>query len=118
MPRWMASRRRRRRWTRARPSSSSWRATSADAAETTSGPRGFVLVTRGAVMACQNEEELAGILSHEIAHSARKHAEKVLRQSKSFGNALGGVLKIAGDVTGVDDTRWGSALVDFFSKSV
>jgi Zn-dependent protease with chaperone function len=82
-----------------------------------SGPGGFVLVTRGAVMACQDEEELAGILLHEVAHSARKHAEQVLRRGKNFGNMIGGLVSIAGTVSGVDDSRWGAGLVDFFSKA-
>jgi Zn-dependent protease with chaperone function len=83
-----------------------------------SGPGGFVLVTRGAVLACEDEDELAGILAHEMAHSSLKHAERLLRGSKNWGNMMGGLAKVAGEVSGVDDSRWGGALVDMFSKSV
>jgi predicted Zn-dependent protease len=33
-----------------------------------SGPNGYVLITRGAIAAMEDESELAGVLAHEIAH--------------------------------------------------
>ncbi len=51
------------------------------------GPGGFVLVTRGAVKRCRDEEELAGILAHEIAHVSLRHGEAILRS----GPGLAGV---------------------------
>jgi hypothetical protein len=53
-----------------------------------SGPGGFVLVTRGAIDLCRNEDEVAAILAHEIAHVALKHGEAVLRRSRDFQAAL------------------------------
>ncbi len=58
-----------------------------------SGPGGFVLITRGAVMACQNETELAGILGHELAHIRYKDGEAMLRKGgefQGFVKTLGG----------------------------
>ena len=51
-----------------------------DLANGISGPGGFVLVTRGAVERCRDEEELAGILAHEIAHVSLRHGEAILRE--------------------------------------
>jgi hypothetical protein len=53
-----------------------------------SGPGGFVLVTRGAIDLCRNEDEVAAILAHEIAHVAKKHGEAVLRRTTDFRAAL------------------------------
>jgi predicted Zn-dependent protease len=33
-----------------------------------SGPNGYILITRGAILRMQDEAELAGVLAHEIAH--------------------------------------------------
>ncbi|MBI2919989.1 MAG: M48 family metalloprotease [Planctomycetes bacterium] len=39
-----------------------------------SAPGGFVFVTTGAIRACRNEDQLAGVLAQEMAHSALGHA--------------------------------------------
>jgi beta-barrel assembly-enhancing protease len=56
-----------------------------------SGPGGFVLVTRGAVAACTTEDELAGILAHELAHVANRHAERVIKKSEQFARQRKGL---------------------------
>lgn len=53
-------------------------------------PGGYVFVTRGLYRRLNSEAELAGVLAHEIAHVARKHHLKVLKQSSLIG-ALGQV---------------------------
>jgi predicted Zn-dependent protease len=47
-----------------------------DAVNAFAGPGGYVFVTRGAIAACQSEDELAGILAHEIAHVCAGHGIK------------------------------------------
>ncbi|MAF27546.1 MAG: peptidase M48, partial [Gemmatimonadetes bacterium] len=37
-------------------------------------PGGWVYVTRGLLDAVQSDDELAGVLGHEIAHNVRQHA--------------------------------------------
>ena len=46
-----------------------------------STPGGYVLVTRGLFEQMRSESELAGVLSHEIAHVERKHHLAVLQRS-------------------------------------
>ncbi len=36
-------------------------------------PGGLILVTRGMLQCCANEDELAAVLAHEIAHVEKKH---------------------------------------------
>jgi hypothetical protein len=83
-----------------------------------SGPGGFVLVTRGAVKACRTEDELAGVLCHELAHITRNHAEQLMRQSPRWGNAMKGALGAVAALTGVDDSAFGAQLVNLFGEAV
>ena len=46
-----------------------------------STPGGYVLVTRGLFERMRSESELAGVLSHEIAHVERRHHLAVLQRS-------------------------------------
>ena len=46
-----------------------------------SAPGGYVFITTGVLQAIQNEEELAGVLGHEIGHIAGRHVEKEARKS-------------------------------------
>jgi predicted Zn-dependent protease len=57
-----------------------------------SGPGGFVLLTRGAVDLCADEDELAAVLAHEMAHVSLKHGEKTLREGERF---QGGIAALA-----------------------
>ena len=79
-----------------------------------SGPGGFVLITRGAVQACMNEGEIAGILGHELAHCRFKHGEKTLRKGKTFQSAIGNLAKVGGAAVGSPEMSRG--LVKFFSS--
>jgi hypothetical protein len=58
-------------------------------------PGGFLYVNRGLVQATRNESELAGVLSHEIAHVALRHgthqASKAYAAQAGLG-ILGGLL--------------------------
>lgn len=47
-------------------------------------PGGRILVTRGLLMRCRDESELAGVLAHEISHVSEKHHEPALRKDKGF----------------------------------
>ena len=45
-------------------------------------PGGYVIITKGLYRKLENEAQLAGVLSHEIAHVVRNHHLKILQQSQ------------------------------------
>jgi predicted Zn-dependent protease len=49
-----------------------------------SAPGGYVFVTRGAVMLCEDESELAGVLAHEVGHIAAKHVINTIQNDKKL----------------------------------
>ncbi|MPZ16372.1 MAG: M48 family metalloprotease [Luteitalea sp.] len=61
-------------------------------------PGGPVWVNRGAIQAAKNEAQLAGVIGHEIAHVANRHAAGQL--TKAMGAQLG--LGLLGAVLGSD----------------
>ncbi len=72
------------------------------------GPAGHIFVNTGLIRAMESEEELAGVISHEIAHASLRHISKRIEQSKKTnlatlaGMAAGVLLGIggAGDAAG------------------
>lgn len=61
-------------------------------------PEGGVYVTRGIIALCNSEDELAGIIGHEIGHVAEAHGQG--RQGVSI---LAGVVGLALEAAGVGD---------------
>ncbi len=55
-----------------------------------SAPGGFVYITYGLLRLAQKEDEVAGILAHEIAHVEFRHQMKVLRTQQAAALLLGG----------------------------
>jgi len=45
-------------------------------------PGGLVLVTRGLVACCENEDALAAVLAHEVGHVAGKHGLRAIKTSR------------------------------------
>ena len=64
-------------------------------------PGGFLYVNSGLILASQDEAELAGVMAHEIAHVAARHATRQLTRSQMFNLAsiplifVGGGLGVA-----------------------
>lgn len=50
-------------------------------------PGGTIYVTKGLMAAVESDDELAGVLAHEIAHNALCHAEKMMKREMSFSLA-------------------------------
>lgn len=49
-----------------------------------SAPGGWVFITRGAYQAAANEDQLAAILAHEIAHITRRHALRIIARNETI----------------------------------
>ena len=47
-----------------------------------SAPGGFVFITKGMVENTSNEDQLAAVLAHEVAHIALKHGIKIIKQAR------------------------------------
>jgi predicted Zn-dependent protease len=45
-------------------------------------PGGLILVTRGMLRCCENEDELAAVLAHEICHVELKHGLRSIKQGR------------------------------------
>jgi predicted Zn-dependent protease len=48
-------------------------------------PGGFILVSRGLINCCNNEDELAAVLAHEVAHIQHGHALQSIQKGRVTG---------------------------------
>lgn len=76
--------------------------TVADAAELNALalPGGHVWINRGALEATRNESQLAGVLAHEVAHVALRHAARQVSKVAVARAALGFLSALLGNVGG------------------
>ncbi len=73
-------------------------------------PGGIIFITRGMLRACENEDQLAAVLAHEVAHVQSRHGVQLIKDSrwKKFGTeavflfaaGAGGDLATAANVFG------------------
>jgi len=65
-------------------------------------PSGFIFVTKGALRSMNNEDELAGVLAHEVAHVNLRHPELAAQRAAQDSGLMEGVKLLAGaaDVAG------------------
>jgi predicted Zn-dependent protease len=59
-------------------------------------PAGHIFVNSGLIEAMENEEELAGVIAHEISHVSLRHISKKIERSKKIN-----MVALAGVVAGV-----------------
>jgi predicted Zn-dependent protease len=64
------------------------------------GPSGFIFITKGALRAMRNEDELAGVLAHEIGHVCLRHPE-IAAQAAADGAGLGDAIGVLGGALGL-----------------
>ncbi|HEY3267412.1 MAG TPA: M48 family metalloprotease [Armatimonadota bacterium] len=64
-------------------------------------PGGFVYVYKGLLNEVQSDDELAGVLAHEITHATHHHTEKILKKQRPWDMATMAVL-LAGVLSGKD----------------
>src|SRR5262250_2480946 len=48
-------------------------------------PGGYLFIERGLLEAADDESELAGVLAHEMAHDAARHANKLMKKATIAG---------------------------------
>ncbi len=73
-------------------------------------PGGFIGINIGLITRAQNQDQLASVLAHEIAHVRLMHSLQLMQKSNSVGNAA--MLSIlAGLLLGSYDSEIASALV-------
>jgi predicted Zn-dependent protease len=63
-------------------------------------PGGFFYVNKGLILAADNESELAGVMAHEIAHVAARHAVENAGKSQLFGYGIMAGIILTGGVAG------------------
>ncbi len=65
-------------------------------------PGGYIYVYTGLIKYLESEDQLAGVLAHEIAHADLRHASRQLSQRKSLSTVLlvanGGSSDLIGDI--------------------
>jgi len=61
-----------------------------------SAPGGTVFITKGLYDQIQNDDQLAGVLAHEIAHVTKRHAISIIDRDETLSGAAG----VASDVGG------------------
>lgn len=49
-----------------------------------SAPGGYIFITKGALLLCGDEAELAGVLAHEVGHVAGRHILKIYERDKAM----------------------------------
>ena len=84
-------------------------------------PGGYLYVSRGLLALCNSEDELAGVLGHEIGHVTAKHASQTLTRAvimspvtiaTSIGGSLAGIVapRVGNLIEGVGKTTTGLVL--------
>lgn len=86
-----------------------------DAVNAFSAPNGRVFITKGLYKLLANDDELAGVLAHEISHADLRHAAAVIRKANRSGVVKEVGSSVAGDVvagTKLADLPMASQLVE------
>jgi Zn-dependent protease with chaperone function len=82
-----------------------------------SGPGGYVLITRGAVDAARNEDELAGVIAHELAHVTLRHGAQMMLAGRQYQGKRKAILDAV--LQGVvAETQVPAQLVDLFQAGI
>jgi predicted Zn-dependent protease len=71
-------------------------------------PGGYVYVSRGLLALVNDEDELAGVMGHEIGHVTARHAVKRIGVASPFAIVTG----LAGFATGIVSSRLSKVVVD------
>jgi len=73
-------------------------------------PGGPVWVNRGTISAAENEAQLAGVIAHEVAHIANRHAAEQVTKGTFANVGLGILSALLGNGTGAQITQLGAGV--------
>lgn len=73
-------------------------------------PGGPIWIHRGAIAAAQNESQLAGVLAHEIAHIANRHAAAQITKGTFANVGLGILGAVLGGGRGAEIAQMGAGI--------
>jgi predicted Zn-dependent protease len=83
-------------------------------------PSGFIFITKGLLKKCENEDELAAVLAHEVSHVVLRHPEDAAATAKRNSDAqkgvsaLGSIASAVGQATGKENVQaWGGTVTEF-----
>jgi predicted Zn-dependent protease len=65
-------------------------------------PGGFIIISRGFVEMMENEDELAAVLAHEVAHVSHRHSEKNIKNINQINLGKDIVKNLANDPNNKD----------------
>jgi predicted Zn-dependent protease len=74
-----------------------------DSVNAFSAPDGWVFISRGLYALAKDDDELAGILGHEIAHITGRHALKIVEKSNMVGGLVNGAVSRSGDARALNE---------------
>jgi len=75
-------------------------------------PGGFVLISRGLLRCCPNEEAVAAVLAHEIAHVQHRHGLRAIRTGRWSGAAQTAFIESARTLGSAEVAALTSAMED------
>jgi predicted Zn-dependent protease len=67
-----------------------------------SAPGGYVFITRGAYQAAANDDQLAGVLAHEVTHIAHRHALRIISRNELISGLADAASGASGDFAAYD----------------
>ena len=81
-------------------------------------PGGHIFVTRGLIACASNEDALAAVVAHEIAHIQHRHALTSIRNARYVNAAVSGVLAGAGAAAGGNAKELASIMNDSVNEVI
>lgn len=73
-------------------------------------PGGIIYINKGLLDYAQSDDELAGVLAHEVAHSAHHHMIQLLREQSKMDSQIA-LLLLAGMLSRVDSADLGNLML-------
>jgi len=87
-------------------------ATDTDEISAFSAPGGLILVSRGLLKCCKNEDELAAVLAHEVAHIQNRHGVRAIKKGRLTSKTVSTASKAAQAMTRTEVGQLAGAFED------